>query len=79
MHEDSYVSIEQSIPNEITKQFASSQIEFIEKEIPSTTINSDCLPLSGLFWPRKGQTLDNYIREYDSQTHTHVEKVEEFF
>ena len=33
------------------------------------------LPYSSLLWPRKGQTLDHYIREYDSQTLTDVEKV----
>jgi len=33
------------------------------------------LPHSSLFWPRKGQTLDNYIRGCDLQTRTDVEKV----
>ena len=33
------------------------------------------LPHSSLFWPRKGQTLDDYIRESDSKTRTDVEKV----
>jgi hypothetical protein len=33
------------------------------------------LPHSSLFWPRKGQTLDNYIRECDLKTRTDVEKV----
>ncbi|CAF1321605.1 unnamed protein product [Adineta steineri] len=32
------------------------------------------LPHSSLFWPRKGQTLDNYIRECDLKTRTDVEK-----
>jgi len=35
------------------------------------------LPHSSLFWPRKGQTLDNYIRECDLKTRTDVEKVRE--
>lgn len=33
------------------------------------------LPYSTLLWPRKGQTLDNYIRECDLKTRTDVEKV----
>jgi hypothetical protein len=33
------------------------------------------LPHSSLFRPRKGQTLDNYIRECDLKTRTDVEKV----
>ena len=33
------------------------------------------LPHSSLLWPRKGQTLDEYIRECDSKTRTDVEKV----
>jgi hypothetical protein len=37
------------------------------------------LPHSSLFWPRKGQTLDNYIRECDLKTGTDVEKVQEIF
>ena len=36
------------------------------------------LPHSSLFWPRKGQTLDDYIRESDSKTRTDVEKVIHF-
>ncbi|CAF2050805.1 unnamed protein product [Rotaria magnacalcarata] len=32
------------------------------------------LPHSSLLWPRKGQTLDNYIRECDLKTRTDVEK-----
>ncbi len=34
-------------------------------------------PHSSLFWPRKGQTLDNYIRECDLKTRTDVEKVKQ--
>jgi hypothetical protein len=37
------------------------------------------LPHSSLFWPRKGQTLDNYIRECDLKTRTDVEKVKFIF
>ena len=37
------------------------------------------LPHSSLFWPRKGQTLDNYIRECDLKTRTDVEKVNTLF
>jgi len=44
---------------------------------PDTTPLPTRLPYSSLFWPRKGQTLDNYIRECDSQTRTDVQKVKE--
>ncbi len=83
LHADSYLSIEQSVSNDINQEFMSTEINIIEKEI-SPTINTTfsdinaCLSSSSLFWPRKGQTLDNYIREYDSQTRTDVDKVEEF-
>ncbi|CAF1237855.1 unnamed protein product [Rotaria sp. Silwood1] len=38
------------------------------------SIRTPRLPHSSLFWPRKGQTLDNYIRECDLKTRTDVEK-----
>ncbi|UJR31583.1 hypothetical protein I4U23_019070 [Adineta vaga] len=37
-------------------------------------IRASRLPHSSLLWPRKGQTLDNYIRECDLKTRTDVEK-----
>ncbi len=84
LHADSYLSIERSISNETNQQPTLTQMKFIDKDIYQSTINSDTIttnlvnthiPYSSLFWPRKGQTLDNYIREYDSQTRTDVEKV----
>jgi len=75
--------MEQSLPIEINRQSASSQrtlIDLEEKQFNQSDITSlpTRLPYSSLFWPRKGQTLDNYIRECDSQTRTDVQKVEEF-
>jgi len=90
LHADSFLSIEQSLPIETNRQSTSSQITLIDLEekqynqlinstsISDTTSSSTRLPYSSLFWPRKGQTLDNYIRECDSQTRTDVEKVREF-
>ncbi len=89
---ESFLSIEQSLPSETNRPSVSSQMTLIdtgEKQfdqsiqsmIPLETISNSSstrLPYSSLFWPRKGQTLDNYIRECDSQTRTDVEKVDEF-
>jgi hypothetical protein len=82
-HADSYLSIEQSITNDINQEFVSCEIKLTETEIPplvNTTFSNlnAHLPTSSPFWPRKGQTLDNYIEEFDSQTRTDVEKVNEF-
>ncbi|UJR15102.1 hypothetical protein I4U23_002069 [Adineta vaga] len=83
---DSFLSIEQSLPLESNKrQSISSKITLIDEEenqfyqstmfpTDSNVTQKDCLPHSSLFWPRKNQTLDNYIRECDSQTRTDVEK-----
>lgn len=45
-----------------------------KQDIPDYSSQSR-LPYSSLLWPRKGQTLDHYIRECDSQTLTDLEKV----
>ncbi|CAF4518864.1 unnamed protein product, partial [Rotaria sp. Silwood2] len=82
---DLFSSIEQSLPIETNRHSISSQITLIDEEecqfndptkssITSDLIKSTRLPYSSLFWPRKGQTLDNYIHECDSQTRTDVEK-----
>ncbi|CAF3880229.1 unnamed protein product [Rotaria sp. Silwood1] len=82
---DSFLSIEQSLPIETNRPSISSQITLIGEEeyhfneptkfsTTSDLTKSIRLPYSSLFWPRKGQTLDNYIHECDSQTRTDVEK-----
>lgn len=46
----------------------------IDTSSPTPLMRTPRLPHSSLFWPRKGQTLDDYIRESDSKTRTDVEK-----
>ncbi|CAF1127809.1 unnamed protein product [Adineta steineri] len=82
---DSILSTEQSLPFENKRHSISSKVTLIDVEenqfyqSTSNTTNYDAiktghLPQSSLFWPRKNQTLDNYIHECDSQTRTDVEK-----
>lgn len=82
---DSFLSIEQTNLNESIRQIQLSQLTLIEpneeqqfQQIitsqPKISIIKAHLPHSSLFWPKKNQTLDNYLRECDSQTRTAVEK-----
>ncbi|CAF4637875.1 unnamed protein product [Rotaria socialis] len=76
----SFLSIDRSLP--IGSDHRATFIDEEEYQIyeltqlPTTSdlTKSIRLPYSSLFWPRKGQTLDNYIRECDSKTRTDVEK-----
>jgi len=82
---ESVVSIEPTNLNESTRQIQSSQQTLIDSDEtkvhqiiisePKVNITKAHLPHSSLFWPRKNQTLDSYLRECDSQTRTDVEKV----
>ena len=51
----------------------------VSNEIPSIDKNEEQIsspqPNSSVLWPRKGQRLDHYIRECDSQTLTDLDKV----
>ncbi|CAF1168740.1 unnamed protein product [Adineta ricciae] len=81
---NSFLSIEQSLLPDSKRQSISSKITLIDGEenqfyqsskFPTVSNAApDCLPYSSLFWPRKNQSLDSYIRECDSQTRTDVEK-----
>ncbi|CAF1028864.1 unnamed protein product [Rotaria sordida] len=80
---DSFLAIEQSLPIESNRPSISSQITLVDEEecqfhnepIKTSDLTKNIrLPYSSLYWPRKGQTLDDYIRECDSQTRTDVEK-----
>ena len=82
LRSDSVLSIEQSLPIVSNRQSITSQITLVdeeEKQFYTTSLDTipshTRLPHSSLFWPRQGKTLDNYIRECDSQTRTDVEKV----
>ncbi|CAF1364977.1 unnamed protein product [Rotaria magnacalcarata] len=76
----SFLSIELSLPieNDHRATFINEE-EYQIYELTQLPTTSDLtksirLPYSSLFWPRKRQTLDNYIRECDSKTRTDVEK-----
>lgn len=74
-HADSFQSIEQSFSNETNRPSQITLINNEEKSTKTSVSSTARLPYSSLFWPRQDQTLDNYIRECDSQTRTDVEKV----
>ncbi|CAF0774810.1 unnamed protein product [Adineta ricciae] len=67
----SFTNEETTLSTSSTSPMDQSFTTFSTNDHPTRSIR---LPHSSLFWPRKGQTLDNYIRECDLKTRTDVEK-----